>query len=1113
MRMGSLCKLRTTYNVLQPLRDFSTFVLRTARRRVRATLARAVAMPSGRKVAVRPHRMAACLIVACLFLTLQLFRPSAGTRGVEQHPPLQLLHGIDWRGCTGACCSLPTRPMVPVSLLVVLPNGELPSDAALASWAAVDNADEITIVAWGACASLAGAAAAMAHLSARVRLVCAPDETASSWQPALARNLAVQLSTGRSLMLVTRIRRQLERSSVTRLLQLSSGRSLVSSAAEDTSLHLGSVLFDRASGLLAIDRGCWTALHGWDERIGIGRSAHTDMDAANVDLLKRTERAGCRQADVLSNEPPDDAAEANERGEREDGDPQQQEEEEREEEKAAAGWLLSPWHESRLGLATWRLGNATPTASASSSSWCFARASRRPPLATELLPNASEHARASLRLTIFRASRRSVPWPVLLRMRALRELRALETLHRIATRHAGDERQFAEYRPGGARAVGRVLLVHAQNALPRRLLAVCTAAALASEWRLPLAIAWGADAHLRVPFEELFEAAEPGTPLHGAIHLRSFVEWMAPADVFERYEQIGSESQRRANRVRRPTGERAVYVRAAGPIEASPAIEPSGVRACLRALKPTADASEMLQRVLRAQPTPVARPLGVHLCLRTDSDPARGGFADALGEQEEDAPPDAALDGTESLVAALTSTAAAAAPTMRCTADAQTVRSHAASVHGDDENAPPPLIASSECQLDSLPSLSRALDGQSPSARDCRNCSLAHDRLRSCSGERAASSRECALVTIVEWQLLARHAGALMLTTGSHFSRLVASTADDAVRIAVGCQTSGALWPPRPWAFWPKQPPSALLLDGPGTTPELAAVEKSGGAADSGESAGGAAIGGRLDHLVVNEAARLVFCYMPKVACTSWKMWLRSLAGEEQPLDPRRAHGPRNGLRTLAEYTPLERAAILGNYTKVVFVRDPWSRALSAYLNKFVEEPPERQRVWMRELLAPLRALRPGSAAVRAYGGGGGGATPALPFEGFLGVLEETRRAVAMRPPRSTRAVPPANEHWASQSELCGLHALRYDFVGRHEELPREAVALGSLLGIDATPPRGALYGWEGNRNASRLLPRYYRSRSLVRRVARLYAEDVSAPLNGVSFSAREAFGGALPVA
>ena len=100
------------------------------------------------------------------------------------------------------------------------------------------------------------------------------------------------------------------------------------------------------------------------------------------------------------------------------------------------------------------------------------------------------------------------------------------------------------------------------------------------------------------------------------------------------------------------------------------------------------------------------------------------------------------------------------------------------------------------------------------------------------------------------------------------------------------------------------------------------------------------------------------------------------------------------------------------------------------------------------------------------------------------------------------------NEHWAPQSELCGLHALRFDFVGRYADMRRETLSLGSLLGLDATPPEGASYGWQGN-NASRLLEHFYgggRGRALIGRIGRLFAADVNAPLNGIAFSPRDVF-------
>ena len=79
--------------------------------------------------------------------------------------------------------------------------------------------------------------------------------------------------------------------------------------------------------------------------------------------------------------------------------------------------------------------------------------------------------------------------------------------------------------------------------------------------------------------------------------------------------------------------------------------------------------------------------------------------------------------------------------------------------------------------------------------------------------------------------------------------------------------------------------------------------------------------------------------------------------------------------------------------------------------------------------------------------------------------------------------------------------------MGLHNELARESRALESMLGFAAKPPSGSDYGWEGNHNSSRLLLRYYTSRSLINRVAQLYKADLNVPLNGISFSAKEVFG------
>ena len=173
--------------------------------------------------------------------------------------------------CTGLCCRTPLAP--PSSLLVVLPPGEAIDAAALDSWSAFGVA---IIVAWGA-AACAATASVLAEGSA-ARVVCTPNE--SGWHAARACNLAAQLSTGRLLVVLTRANARLTPAVAERLLSIRDRRRLDAS--------LGLVHADATTGVLAIERDCWAALRGWDERL-IGNGAQTFRADALRDSGERAE--------------------------------------------------------------------------------------------------------------------------------------------------------------------------------------------------------------------------------------------------------------------------------------------------------------------------------------------------------------------------------------------------------------------------------------------------------------------------------------------------------------------------------------------------------------------------------------------------------------------------------------------------------------------------------------------------------------------------------------------------------------------------------------------------------------------------------------------------------
>ncbi|CAB1424578.1 unnamed protein product [Pleuronectes platessa] len=94
-----------------------------------------------------------------------------------------------------------------------------------------------------------------------------------------------------------------------------------------------------------------------------------------------------------------------------------------------------------------------------------------------------------------------------------------------------------------------------------------------------------------------------------------------------------------------------------------------------------------------------------------------------------------------------------------------------------------------------------------------------------------------------------------------------------------------------------------------------------------------------LENLVVDDKHGIIYCYIPKVACTNWKRVMYVLKHGEPYQDPssiydQYVHGFGN-LRLLSNYPRIERKAKLKHYTKFLFVRDPFVRLISAFRDKF----------------------------------------------------------------------------------------------------------------------------------------------------------------------------------
>jgi hypothetical protein len=88
---------------------------------------------------------------------------------------------------------------------------------------------------------------------------------------------------------------------------------------------------------------------------------------------------------------------------------------------------------------------------------------------------------------------------------------------------------------------------------------------------------------------------------------------------------------------------------------------------------------------------------------------------------------------------------------------------------------------------------------------------------------------------------------------------------------------------------------------------------------------------------IMIEPFQLVFFTTPKVGCTVWKQLFRRIMGNKDWQDNTSAHNPRrNGLRYLSHCNRTQAEKIMNSpaYTRVIFVRDPKERFLSAFVEK-----------------------------------------------------------------------------------------------------------------------------------------------------------------------------------
>ncbi|KAG9348060.1 hypothetical protein JZ751_004085 [Albula glossodonta] len=183
-----------------------------------------------------------------------------------------------------------------------------------------------------------------------------------------------------------------------------------------------------------------------------------------------------------------------------------------------------------------------------------------------------------------------------------------------------------------------------------------------------------------------------------------------------------------------------------------------------------------------------------------------------------------------------------------------------------------------------------------------------------------------------------------------------------------------------------------------------------------------------VSRIYVEERHKILYCEVPKAGCSNWKRTLMVLNGLATSTD-KISHDAVHYGSHLKKLDSFDRKGIqerLSSFTKVVVVRDPMERLVSAFRDKFEQPNPYYHPVFGRAIIRKYRE----NATKEALQSGSG-----VTFGEFVHYLLDAERPVGM------------DIHWESVSKLCFPCFITYDFIGKFETLEQDANYFLGLIG------------------------------------------------------------------
>jgi hypothetical protein len=216
---------------------------------------------------------------------------------------------------------------------------------------------------------------------------------------------------------------------------------------------------------------------------------------------------------------------------------------------------------------------------------------------------------------------------------------------------------------------------------------------------------------------------------------------------------------------------------------------------------------------------------------------------------------------------------------------------------------------------------------------------------------------------------------------------------------------------------------------------------------------------GRVNYLThISRRHHAVFVEVPKAGCTVVKRVMQHSEHGGEPYDvPDSVHERSTSPLGAPIRDGFDLDEVFGDegpYFRFAFVRNPFSRALSCYLEKIDGEQ------WLRDMRLPMLGFEPDEKVT------------------FLDFLHR----VAEQEPADM------DIHWAPQAHLLSLEKVRYGFLGRFESFHDDLVSVIDRLGMSA-PEELLSKRTAHTTNARDKIAEYYDDES-VELVQRIYSRD-----------------------